>query len=113
EIAAHMQHERLLGALDRGLIEGRPFFTQSLAAQGSLLDRLAPALPCEALASVARDLCEALGAVHARGYVHGDLSPGNLLFAEGRALLADFGAATELGTVQTQPRGTYAFMSPE
>ena len=113
DIAAKMQHDRLLGAIDRGAIGGWPFLTQRLAAQGSAAERLAPALPRAELAQFAIDLCEGLAAVHALGYTHCDLSPGNLLFDEGRALLADFSAATKLGERQQHPQGTYAFMSPE
>ncbi len=67
-----------------------------------------------ALADVARGLQHA----HARGVVHGDVKPENVLVdgATGRALLSDFGSATG-GDPEYQERailaGTPAYMSPE
>ncbi len=113
EIAKSMRHERLLGALDCGMVGDWPYLTQRLAREGTLAARLKPALATEELSAFAIDLFEAVSAVHANGYAHCDLSPGNLLFDEGRALLADFSATTALGKRQAQPQGTYAFMSPE
>lgn len=54
-------------------------------------------------------LADALAAAHERGMVHGDLAPGNVLFdADGRPVLADFGAARAAvecgGEVQVTPQ---------
>ncbi|MFB6892887.1 serine/threonine-protein kinase [Kitasatospora sp. NPDC056327] len=54
------------------------------------------------LAGVAAGLCH----MHAAGWVHGDLKPGNvLLMPDGTAKLADFGLTTEL-------EGTHAYAPP-
>jgi serine/threonine-protein kinase len=61
-------------------------------------------------------LCEALVHIHARGWVHGDLKPCNvLLMADGSVRLADFGLARELeGTHAYAPRvGSSDFLPPE
>ena len=61
-------------------------------------------------------LCEALVHIHARGWVHGDLKPSNvLLMADGSVRLADFGLARELeGTHAYAPRvGSSDFLPPE
>jgi serine/threonine-protein kinase len=51
-------------------------------------------LPPGELGAVARSLLDALAFVHARGIVHGDLKPSNLLLRRpGVVVLADFGAA--------------------
>src|SRR3954452_22811935 len=68
----------------------------------------APRLICE--------ICEALGHMHALGWVHGDLKPSNVLLMEdGTVRLADFGLARELeGTHAYAPRlGSSDFLPPE
>jgi serine/threonine-protein kinase len=61
-------------------------------------------------------ICEALVHLHARGWVHGDLKPCNvLLMPDGSVRLADFGLARELeGTHAYAPRvGSPDFLPPE
>ncbi|MDP9428402.1 MAG: protein kinase, partial [Actinomycetota bacterium] len=66
----------------------------SLAALLSRRGRLRPGEVVTALAPVAAALAHA----HERGVVHGDLSPGNVVFtAEGRPVLTDLGVARVLG----------------
>ena len=82
--------------------------------------------PAEATARrIVGEIARALAAAHARGLVHRDVKPGNVLLdaESGRALVADFGvaavlpsspdAATQQLTVRGQVVGTYAYMSPE
>jgi serine/threonine-protein kinase len=64
-------------------------------------------------ATLARDLGEALSALHAQGYTHSDLSPSNVLWLGERAVLTDFGAATPIGESQPSPKGTFSYMCPE
>jgi hypothetical protein len=68
----------------------------SLAALLARRVRLRPGEVVTAVAPVAAALAHA----HARGVVHGDLSPGNIVFtAEGRPVLTDLGVARVLGEV--------------
>ncbi len=64
-----------------------------------------------------RRLSETLAALHEAGWVHRDLSPGNVLFdARGQAWLADLGCLLETGRVPAVPRdglGTPAYAAPE
>ncbi|MBM7804877.1 serine/threonine protein kinase [Geodermatophilus bullaregiensis] len=76
-------------ALVLDLLEGG-----SLAALLTRRGRLRPGEVVTALAPVAA----ALACAHDRGVVHGDLSPGNVVFtAEGRPVLTDLGVARVLG----------------
>jgi serine/threonine protein kinase len=62
------------------------------------------------------DICAGLAHLHAAGWVHGDLKPGNvLLMADGSARLADFGLAAEIdGThAYLPPGGTADYVPPE
>jgi hypothetical protein len=71
-----------------------------LLAGGSLADVLARRgrlLPGEVVTAIA-PVAAALAHAHSEGVVHGDLSPGNIVFtAEGRPVLTDLGVARVLG----------------
>lgn len=86
-----------------------------LVPEGSLRDRLARegALPPAQVARLLGQLLDALAAVHARGLVHADVKPANLLLRGGdHLLLADFGVAVPAG--RTAPvAGTPAYLPPE
>ncbi|MGZ3459001.1 MAG: serine/threonine-protein kinase, partial [Archangium sp.] len=120
-----VQHENVITVYDLDTREGRPYFVmeylegQSLAAFAR--GPLEPALVVELLAQV----CEALGAAHARGIIHRDLKPANVFLVPGphgrhRVKLLDFGIAKRLvlldGEMPTSTgvlMGTPEFMAPE
>jgi serine/threonine-protein kinase len=62
-----------------------------------------------------RQVAEALAALHARGIIHRDLKPENLiLLNDGCAKIIDFGLAADPdSTVDSLPKGTVRYMSPE
>jgi serine/threonine protein kinase len=69
---------------------------------------------CEALAQV----CDGLSFIHARGLLHRDVKPGNILVTPARrATLVDFGLAKRFSDDQITDHGrvvgTYRYMSPE
>ena len=69
---------------------------------------------CEALAQV----CDGLSFIHARGLLHRDVKPANILVTPARrAILVDFGLAKRMTDDQITDHGrtvgTYRYMSPE
>ena len=114
--AAAVHHPNVVRALDAGPND----IVLEYVAGESLADRLRRG-PLEA-ASVERvgaDLGSALAAVHAAGFVHGDVTPGNVILDEdGVAHLTDFGIARpatpgDAGAPVGELMGTRPFVAPE
>jgi tetratricopeptide (TPR) repeat protein len=97
---------------------GRMFLAMAFVEGGTLRHRLrtGPLEPLEA-ALLAAQVAEGLGAAHARGIVHRDVKPGNLLLADGLVKIADFGVARLADqahiTHAGQALGTWSYMAPE
>jgi eukaryotic-like serine/threonine-protein kinase len=63
--------------------------------------------------TIGAPLAQALGDAHARGLVHGDVTPGNVVFdASGKPLLADLGVASLAGERAGPVAGTSGFADP-
>jgi eukaryotic-like serine/threonine-protein kinase len=110
--------------VSRGLLTaGSPILAMELADGGTLGNRFADGIGWLELRQVLLDLLDALAHAHARGMVHRDLKPNNILvFQDGelppRLKLADFGLAqaVELQTREDSTEiicGTPSFMAPE
>ena len=104
---------------DVGEWQGRPFIVMEYVDGGSLEDRLRAGRPStdEALDWLGQ-AAAALDAAHAKGVVHRDVKPGNLLLTSAGALrVADFGIASAAGlqslTITGTVLGTAGYLSPE
>ena len=104
---------------DVGEWQGRPFIVMEYVDGGSLEDRLRAGPPStdEALDWLGQ-AAVALDAAHAKGVVHRDVKPGNLLLTSAGALrVADFGIASAAGlqslTITGTVLGTAGYLSPE
>jgi hypothetical protein len=116
--AARVTHPSAVTVYDVVEEDGRPWIVMELLPSRTLADVLVdgPLAPA-AVARIGLDLLDALIAAHAAGVVHRDVKPGNVLLADGRTVLVDFGIAVVDGDASlTSPGlllGSPAFMAPE
>jgi formylglycine-generating enzyme required for sulfatase activity len=113
-MAAALRHPNVVTVHDVGVRDGRPYYTMELV-QGTPLQGGDPRQVARLGAQVARGL----EAAHARGVIHRDVKPDNIVVTpEGRAVLVDFSIAREALpdqriTATGIAAGTPAYMSPE
>ena len=131
-LAAGLQHAHIVPLLTAGVTsDNRPYYLMPFVEGESLrarLERDQPAnqQPIADVVSVLRDVCRALAYAHARGVVHRDIKPDNILVSGGAAMVADFGIAKAMNSArasETQTSaaltrmgtaiGSPAYMSPE
>jgi serine/threonine-protein kinase len=119
---AGLVHPNILPLLDSGETEGRLWYTMPYVEGESLRARLGREgqLGLEEAVRLTREIADALSYAHARGLLHRDIKPDNILLAEGHALVADFGIARAVAggpdeqlTGTGVAIGTPSYMSPE
>ena len=122
QILKKLQHPRIIPILEPGEAKGALFFTMPYIAGETLRARLVANGPMSVRETlvVTRDVSEALGHAHANGIVHRDVKPENILVADGRAFLMDFGFANALSLASNGNGreahlivGTPDYVSPE
>lgn len=120
KVIASLQHVHILPVHDFGTQDGYTFIVMPFVETGTLASLLeGDPLPLEQIRKVLTQVGDALAYAHARGLVHRDVKPTNILIDEiGNCLLTDFGIAkmVERTTQFTQTGailGTPAYMSPE
>ena len=117
--AAALEHPNICSVHEIGeTADGQPFIAMASYEGESLKERLARGpLPAAEVAAIAVQLARGLGAAHARGIVHRDVKPGNIMLTpDGTVKLLDFGLAKVADVSLTSPGvtpGTVAYMSPE
>ncbi|MET1155493.1 protein kinase [Arthrobacter sp.] len=109
------RHEHLLQTHGRVATDRGPGLLLEYAGGGSLAALVAARGPLavgEAV-TILTPVASALDYLHGIGVVHGDVSPGNVLFTVvGKPLLADLGVARALGSERPPAAGTPGFRAP-
>jgi ABC-type branched-subunit amino acid transport system substrate-binding protein/streptogramin lyase len=118
-LAASLDHGNVLPVYEAGEHEGQLFLAMRFV-QGSDLKALIGArnaLPAEQALSILGRVADALDAAHAKGLVHRDVKPANVLLDDrGHPYLSDFGLTKEAGGASTQTGhivGTLDYLAPE
>ena len=123
QIIAQLQHPQIVTIHDFDTTDdGYHYFSMEYLPGGTLADEIKRGLPVGRAIAITRKIAEALAVAHARGVIHRDVKPQNILFrADGTPVLTDFGIAraatrdpdsmqlTSYGMVIGSPR----YMSPE
>jgi eukaryotic-like serine/threonine-protein kinase len=117
---AQLSHPHIVGVIDAGEDEGRPYIVFEFVEGETLKDRIRRMgrLPITEAIAYAIEIARALGAAHARHIVHRDVKPQNVLIdEEGSAKVTDFGIARTLDedglTADGRVLGTTDYVSPE
>lgn len=116
---ARLRHTNIVGIHGFGRTPGGAYFIIMELVAGSNLDLVIGAGPIPVAKAIqwTIEICKGLEHAHAKGIIHCDLKPANLLVDNGgRLRVTDFGLArslTEPTDWTTEVEGTAPFMAPE
>jgi serine/threonine protein kinase len=113
--------DHVVRVYDIGEADGTPYFVMTYADRGTVADLLKEGrVELERVVSLVRQAGDGLAVLHAKGVVHRDIKPQNLLLASDgmgreRLMVADLGVAKALihASGLTDVVGTPAYMAPE
>jgi serine/threonine-protein kinase len=121
ELAMSLEHPNVVPIYDAGEVEGRLYLAMRHVDGTDLRALLRAEAPLDSARALAitRQVAAALDAAHARGLVHRDVKPSNVLLDEDEHVyLADFGLTRRLEEEDAHPGegrslGTPAYLAPE
>src|SRR5919107_5286548 len=116
--AARLRHPNVVEVHDFGETrDGLPYVVMELVEGCSLAAVLADGpLPWESAVHVCAQVAAALAAAHARGIVHRDVKPSNVMVTTDGVKLVDFGISATIGEADViggEVYGTPAYLAPE
>jgi serine/threonine-protein kinase len=121
EVTVRLQHPHILPILTSGSWGDGLFYITPYIPGESLRTRLMRdgRLSIDEILSILDDVSGAIAFAHSRRVIHRDIKPGNILLADGHAILADFGIARAVVTAATPititglQLGTPDYMPPD
>ncbi len=123
QLAAQLSHPHVVPLLATGDQDGILWFSMPFIEGESLRASLSrqKKIPARDVVRILHDVVDALAYAHARGIVHRDIKPDNIITSGMHAVVLDFGVAKALsaaiplagGTTTGMAIGTPAYMAPE
>ena len=119
KLLSRLEIEHVARIYDQGFAGEQPYIAMEYLPSGTLATRIREGLTPRAALRITAQVARALDAIHARGIVHRDMKPANILFrSDGRPVIVDFGLAKDLAidstlTGQQRLLATPRYMSPE
>ena len=116
-VMAGLEHPGIVPVHDAGTLPGGRVYYAMKLVRGELLARWAASRPLPDRLRVFQKVCEAAAFAHARGVIHRDLKPGNVMIGSfGEVLVLDWGVSRrreEPAEPDGVVLGTRAYMAPE
>ncbi len=118
KLARRVTHPNVARTYDLGEHQGHRYLTMELIEGKSLRDAAQGGLALPETLRIVTEVARGLSVAHAAGVVHCDLKPDNVLLAETRVVITDFGIARSAGLSDALKTsggivGTPAYMAPE
>ena len=123
QLAASLQHPHIVPVHAAGQVGDLFYYTMPLVEGESLRAKLAREgeLPVHEAIRILMDVADGLAYAHARGVVHRDIKPDNILISGQHAVVTDFGVAKAVSASTSSSSltslgvalGTPAYMAPE
>jgi formylglycine-generating enzyme required for sulfatase activity/predicted Ser/Thr protein kinase len=118
--AAKLDHANLCPVYDAGVHDGVYYLTMRFLKGKLLSDYTGKAQPARKAVEIVAKLAQALESAHAKGVIHRDLKPGNVMMVNGAVpVVMDFGLAKQVQRADQKLTqfgsrlGTPAYMPPE
>lgn len=124
-LSARLQHPHIVPLLTAGQVDDRPYYIMPFVEGESLRARLRrdDQIPIGEAIRLLGNVAAALAYAHARGIVHRDIKPDNIILTGGLAVVVDFGVSKALAASTAAPAdnmttagltiGTPRYMAPE
>lgn len=121
-LTAKLDHPNIVPIYAVGRFGARPFIVMKVLEGmplGKKIREFKTGMPCAELMAILKQLCDGLGFIHDKGFVHRDIKSANIhLSAQGHATILDFGIIRDTKESEGLTRagmlmGTPHYMAPE
>ena len=117
QVLCALRHPYIISVLDYGFDKsGAPYYTMELLSGAQDIVNGAREASLDQRLEYFAQITEALVYLHRHGILHGDLKPANILLANNRVRLVDFGLSIQVEqarAVQGSVTGTLPYIAPE